>query len=91
MSAIVEADERGLVVELAAFPVEREDLVDALIFCDMTVSPDGEPVSAGARIAEVLERYGDRSVVGRFMRRAAPALLGSTERVHDRLVRARVG
>ena len=33
--AMVEAEERGLAAELAVFPVERENLVDALIFCDV--------------------------------------------------------
>jgi hypothetical protein len=82
---MVEAEERGLAPELGVFPVEREDLVDALIFCDMTVSPDGEPVTAEVRIAEVLARYGEQSVVGRFMHRAAPQLRASTERVQQRL------
>jgi len=86
--AIVEAEERGLAVELAGFPVERQDLVDALIYCDMTVSPDGERVTVEARIAEVLDRYGDQSLVGHFMRRAAPALRSSTVRVQARLAGA---
>jgi len=89
--AIIEAEERGLALELARFPVERADLVDALIYCDMTVSPDGEPVTVETRIAEVLARYGDQSLVGRFMRRAAPALRGATGRVQDRLAVAHAG
>ena len=83
--ALIEADERGLAVALAEFPIESCDLVDTLIFCDMTVSPDGERVGVEARIAEVLDRYGERSVVGRFMRRAAPALRAATWRVQERL------
>jgi hypothetical protein len=70
---VIEAEERGLTAGLAEFPPESSELVDALIFCDMTVSADGDRIDVEARIAEVLERYGERSVVGRFMLRAARA------------------
>ena len=88
--ASVEAEERGLAQELGAFAVEREDLVDALIYCDMTVSPEGQPVSVDVRIAEVLKRYGATSVVGRFMRRAESDLRNATSRVEARLAQASV-
>jgi hypothetical protein len=87
--AIIEAEERGLVADLAAFPVERDDLVDALIFCDMTVSPDGEPVTVDKRLTEVLDRYGRNSLVGRFVHRAGPELRQATGRVQARLAMLR--
>jgi hypothetical protein len=72
------AEERGLAQEVGAFPVERDNLVDALIYCDMTVSAEGEPVSVNGRIAEVLDRCGPTSVVGRFMLRAEQDLRDAT-------------
>jgi predicted hydrolase (HD superfamily) len=54
--ALIEAEERGLAVALAEFPIDLCHLADALIFCDLTVSPDGERVGVDARIAEVLDR-----------------------------------
>jgi hypothetical protein len=89
--ASVEAEERGLAQELGAFVVERQDLVDALIYCDMTVSPEGQPVSVDVRIAEVRDRYGAASLVGRFIRRAEPDLRNASSRVEARLAQAGVG
>ena len=40
--ALLEAEERGLRQELEGeFELERPDLVDALLYCDMTTTPDG--------------------------------------------------
>ena len=83
--AVIEAQERGSTIDLTEFPVESCDLVNALIFCDMTVSPDGERIGVEARIAQVLDRYGELSVVGRFMRRAAPELRAGSGSVQERL------
>jgi hypothetical protein len=47
-----EAEERGLVEELAAFPVEEGPVMDALTFADMTTGPAGQLLtwmSASAR------------------------------------------
>ncbi|MEC3995326.1 HD domain-containing protein [Actinacidiphila sp. DG2A-62] len=81
--ALLEAEERGLQEALEAeFPLlEDRLLVDALVYCDMTTMPDGEPTTAQARVAEILSRYGDSSVVGRFIRRAAPEIFAAVERV----------
>ena len=40
-----EAEERGLARELATVPRPDQGLLDALILCDLTVSPTGEPVA----------------------------------------------
>jgi phosphoglycolate phosphatase-like HAD superfamily hydrolase len=72
--ADIEAEERGLAGELAAFPFDDPSLVEALIFCDMTTSPDGEVVTVDERINEILDRYGSESLVGRSVARAAPEL-----------------
>lgn len=81
--ALLEADERGLQAELAGeFPLLGDPLlVDALVYCDMTTTPDGERTTSEERLAEILGRYGMDSVVGRFIRRAAPEIHASVERV----------
>lgn len=79
--AAVEAHERGLDKALAEFPVGPPALTDGLIFCDMTVSPDGLPVSVDDRISEILTRYGTDSIVGRFIARAEPELRAAVHRI----------
>ncbi|MGW3495856.1 HD domain-containing protein [Streptomyces sp. NPDC001020] len=85
--ALLEAEERGLRDELASeFPLLEEPLlVDALVYCDMTTTPDGGRTTAPERIAEIVGRYGADSVVGRFIRRAAPEILSSVERIEAAL------
>ncbi|MET9091423.1 HD domain-containing protein [Streptomyces cyaneofuscatus] len=85
--ALLEAEERGLRDELASeFPLLDEPLlVDALVYCDMTTTPDGNRTTAQARVAEIRSRYGDDSLVGRFIRRAAPEIFASVERVEAAL------
>ncbi|MEU9776258.1 metal-dependent phosphohydrolase, partial [Streptomyces sp. NPDC047968] len=85
--ALLEAEERGLREELASeFPLLEEPLlVDALVYCDMTTTPDGGRTTAEERVAEILGRYGDDSVVGRFIRRAAPEIFAAVGRVEAAL------
>ena len=52
-----EAEERGLVEELAAFPVEDGPVMDALTFADMTIGPAGQPMTLEERISEIRDRY----------------------------------
>ncbi|MDA5142432.1 HD domain-containing protein [Streptomyces sp. AD681] len=81
--ALLEAEARGLREELASeFPLLDDPLlVDALVYCDMTTTPDGGRTTARERVAEIVDRYGADSVVGRFIRRAAPEIFSSVERV----------
>ncbi len=60
-------------------------LVDALVYCDMTTTPDGGRTNAEERVAEILGRYGDDSLVGRFIRRAAPEIFGAVGRMEAAL------
>ncbi|MFE2914228.1 HD domain-containing protein [Kitasatospora indigofera] len=84
--ALLEAEERGLRDELEAeFPLEEPGLVDALIYCDMTTTPDGTPTTTPARVAEIVSRYGPDSIVGRFIRRAEPEIHAAARRVEDRV------
>ncbi|MFJ9772717.1 HD domain-containing protein [Kitasatospora sp. NPDC101157] len=87
--ALLEAEERGLRRELEEeFPLEEPHLVDALIYCDMTTTPDGTPTTTPDRIAEIVGRYGPDSIVGRFIRRAEPEIDAAARRVEGRLVQA---
>lgn len=78
--AIIEARERGLAAELAdEFGRPRPDLDEALIYCDMTSSPDGTVTTVDARLAEIFFRYAPDHPVSHAIKRAAPTL---TETVH---------
>lgn len=81
--ALLEAEERGLRDDLATeFPLPDDPfLVDALVWCDMTTTPDGEPTTVNQRVSEIEDRYGAQSLVGRFIRRASPGIFAAVERV----------
>ena len=88
--ALLEAQERGLSTVLEhEFPlVESSLLVDALIYSDMTTTPDGEVTTVQARLVEIRARYGDDSVVGRFIHRAALALTAAVARMEAAVAQA---
>ncbi|OPC81483.1 phosphohydrolase [Embleya scabrispora] len=89
--ALLEAEERGLRAELAGeFPTERDDLIDALIYCDMTTTPDGTPTDPHQRVAEIVGRYGPDSLIGRFIRRAEPEIYAAAARIDRRLAEYRL-
>ena len=67
-----EAQERGLVEELAAFPVQDGPVMDALTFADMTTGPAGQPMTLDERIEEVQRRYPPSDPVHRAIVRARP-------------------
>jgi hypothetical protein len=81
--ALLEAEERGLSTLLKAeFPLlEDRLLVDGLVWCDMTTTPNGRRTTVQARLAEIVGRYGDASLVGRFFSRASPEIFAAVERV----------
>jgi putative nucleotidyltransferase with HDIG domain len=80
-----EAEERGLVEELAAFPVEDGPVMDALTFADMTTGPTGQPMTLEQRIEEVQRRYPADDPVRRAIARARPLLQGAVDRTRQRL------
>lgn len=88
--ARVEAELRGLAPFLdEEFPQLDEPLLtDALVFCDMTTTPDGRITSSEARVAEILSRYGEESIVGRFIRDVAQPIQESVARVSGLAARA---
>ncbi|GHA41363.1 MULTISPECIES: HD domain-containing protein [Streptomyces] len=90
--ALLEAEERGLRQELESeFELERPDLVDALLFCDMTTTPDGTQTTPTERLDEIVQRYGPDTIVGRFIQRAAPEIHAAADRVEERLTQVSVG
>jgi hypothetical protein len=83
--AIIEAGERGLADALSSeFDPAPDPLASVLTCCDMTTSPDGQPMRAERRLAEIQERYGPGHLVSRFMQRATPMILHAVEQVHQR-------
>jgi putative nucleotidyltransferase with HDIG domain len=81
--AIIEAGERGLADVLSSeFAPAPGVLASVLTCCDMTTSPDGEPVPVERRLAEIHDRYGPGHLVSRSIRRATPMILEAVEQVH---------
>jgi len=87
--AIIEADERGLAEVLGLeFEPAPQELSDALTYCDMTTSPDGELVPVEQRLAEIHDRYGPGHLVSQSIQRATPMILRAVEQVNDRAARS---
>jgi HD superfamily phosphodiesterase len=87
--AVIEADERGLADALARdFSPPPQELAEALTFCDMTTSPDGEHVHVERRLAEIHDRYGSGHLVSRSISRATPLILEAVGQVNARAARA---
>ena len=85
--AIIEADERGLADVLRSeFDPAPDVLASVLTCCDMTTSPDGQPVQVEQRLAEILDRYGPRHLVSRSIQRATPMIFRAVEQVRQRAV-----
>lgn len=80
--ACVEAKRRGLAdALLAEFEPADGLLTDAMIFCDITVTPEGRDTTPEDRLAEILERYGPGTIVYESMAEASPVILGAARRV----------
>ncbi|PNG98556.1 hypothetical protein SMF913_14581 [Streptomyces malaysiensis] len=62
--------------------------MDALIFCAMTTTPDGDHTTPAARLDEIVQRYGPDTIVGRFIQRAAPEIHAAAARVESRMAEA---
>ena len=86
--AVIEAEERGLAHVLTReFTPPPQTLADALTFCDMTTSPDGDQVHVTRRLAEIHDRYGTGHLVSRSIRRATPLILEAVGQVNARAAR----
>jgi HD domain len=83
--AILEAGERGLADILSSeFEPAPYALASVLTCCDMTTSPDGEPMPVDRRLAEIHDRYGSGHLVSRSIQRATPMILRAVEQAHQR-------
>jgi hypothetical protein len=88
--AVIEAEERGLAHVLTReFAPPPQPLADALTFCDMSTSPDGEHVQVTRRLAEIHDRYGSGHLVSRSIRRATPLILAAVGQVSARAASSR--
>jgi hypothetical protein len=88
--AVIEAEERGLAYVLTReFAPLPRPLADALTFCDMTTSPDGDQVQVTHRLAEIRDRYGAGHLVSRSIRRATPLILEAVGQVNARATSTR--
>ncbi len=83
--AALEANLRGLSAELSEYEDERGSLRDALWWCDLSTTPDGDEVDPNERIAEIKQRYGPGHLVADFVTQAAPELLAAADRTRRRL------
>ena len=83
--ADIEAEERGFADRLKAFPRETSLVADALLYADMTSGPDGQDFSVGARLDEIVSRYGEGHAVARFIQRARPVIFEAAQRVETEL------
>jgi hypothetical protein len=89
--AIIEAGERGLADVLSSeFDPASYALSSVLTCCDMTTSPDGQPVPVDRRLAEIHNRYGSGHLVIRSIQRATPMILRAVEQVHHRAAQTHV-
>jgi HD superfamily phosphodiesterase len=88
--AVIEARNRGLAGELVdEFPAVEGLVVHALTYCDMTTGPQGEPVGVQTRLSEILERYGDGSVVAGSIEQARSQIERSARVVVDAMAKRR--
>jgi putative nucleotidyltransferase with HDIG domain len=83
--ALLEAELRGVRNELEEFPLEHPELVDAMIYCDMTTTPDGLQTTAIERLDEIIQRYGPTDPVTDFIKLARPHIQAAVGRVEQRM------
>jgi predicted hydrolase (HD superfamily) len=79
--AYIEARNRGLAEQLAEFSPLGGLIADALTYCDMTTTPDGEPTDVDSRLAEIIDRYSEGDVVAKSIKMARPEIRASAEKV----------
>jgi HD superfamily phosphodiesterase len=84
-AAEIEAGERHLPAVATEFEPPPLSLLEALIYCDMTASVDGQTVEVEQRLAEILTRYPANHVVHRSITRSAPLLRAATDNTAKRL------
>ncbi len=83
--AMVEAEERGIDGLAAEFAPPRQDLLEALTYCDLTADVNGCHVDVEERLNEILSRYPREHVVHRSVVRSEPFLRTAAGNVERRL------
>lgn len=84
--ALQAARDCGLGEELEReFPPPPEFLADAITYCDLTTSPDGEKVGAEERVADIVRRYGADHPVGKGAINSRLSWFASVRRIEARL------
>ena len=80
--ACIEARHRGMHSALAEeFSPVSGLLTDALTFSDMTTTPDGRLTDVEDRLAEILDRYGDGTIVFDSISEASPQIIDAAHKV----------
>ncbi|MBW6432404.1 HD domain-containing protein [Actinoplanes hulinensis] len=76
--AVVEAGRRGLAAEMKdEFPAVGGLPAHAMVYSDMTTSPDGDPVEVEKRLQEIAARYAPGSVVADSIAEVGPRIVHS--------------
>lgn len=83
-----EAIERGMIADLARYPLPPKAFLDILTYADLTIGPAGQPMTARDRLSDILARYPRGDAVHRAIARSAPALIASCDRVKARIKHA---
>ena len=83
--ASYEAEERGLVAQLAALPEPSAGNLDVVTLIDLSVGPDGSLTTPGERVEEIRSRYDARHPAHRAVARARGELLASAARAREQL------
>ena len=87
--AMIEAAGRGLAADLIReFKPAPHHLTDALIYCDMTAGPHGQPMAVQQRLGEIRARYGPEHVVTRALARSGPQLTAAVARITRKLAQS---
>jgi hypothetical protein len=82
--ASIEAKNRGMHNELETeFPPVDGLLADALTYCDMSTTPDGELTNVKERLDEILERYGSGTLIFDTMIEASPRIFEAVGRISE--------
>ena len=67
------------------FPIDHRLPHDALLYCDLTTGPTGEPLSIDERLVDIRARYGPEHLVSRFINVAEPEMRAAVARAESLL------
>jgi hypothetical protein len=59
--------------------------VDAITYCDLTTSPDGDEIDVKERVTDIVRRYGADHPVGKGAISSSPSWFESVRRIESRL------